>query len=99
MRVMYDGEAFLRHARGGTPRYLSELIGEFERDPSLGVTPVTPYKWVASRHLAEHSSRFVEVPLPNRVRLPTLRAMNARRLRKVEPADVVHHALYEPSAF
>jgi glycosyltransferase involved in cell wall biosynthesis len=96
---MYDGEAFLRHARGGIPRYLSELIGEFEADPSLGITPVTPYKWVASRHLAEHSPRFVEVPLPRRVRLPTLRALNSRRLRHVEPADVVHHGLYEPSAF
>lgn len=96
---MYDGEAFLRHARGGIPRYMTELIGEFEADPSLGVTALTPYKWVASRHLAELDRRFVEVPLPRRIRLPVLRAMNARRLRRVDEADVVHHALYEPTAF
>lgn len=99
IRVLYDGEPFLRHARGGIPRYLTELISEFEADPSLGVTPVTPYKWVASRHLAEHNPRFVEVPLPRRARLPALRAMNAKRLRQTEPADVVHHTLYEPAAF
>ena len=78
---------------------MAELIRQFDADPSLGITPVTPYKWVASRHLAEHGSRFVEVPLPGRVRLSTLRAMNARRLRKAEPADIVHHSLYEPDAF
>lgn len=96
---MYDGEAFLQHARGGIPRYLSELIREFDSDPSLGVTPVTPYKWVASRHLAEHDLRFVELPFPRKVRLPVLRALNARRLRRTEPAEIVHHSLYEPAAF
>src|SRR5690348_4370000 len=99
IRVMYDGESFLRHARGGIPRYLAELIGEFSDDPTLGVTPVTPYKWVASRHLAERDRRFVEVPLPRSVRLPALRALNARRIRRAEPADIVHHSYYQPEAF
>lgn len=96
---MYDGESFLRHARGGIPRYLAELIGEFEDDPALGITPVTPYRWVASRHLAERDRRFVEIPLPRQIRLPVLRRLNARRLRKVEPADIVHHSYYQPEAF
>lgn len=96
---MFDGEAFLQHARGGIPRYLSELIHELRADPALGVVPVTPYKWVASKHLAERDGDFVEVPLPRRVRLKALRAMNARRLRKATPADIVHHSLYEPDAF
>lgn len=96
---MYDGEAFLRHARSGITRYLAELIGEFDADPTLGVTPVTPYKWVASRHLAERDRRFIEIPLPRSIRFPVLRALNARRLRQVEPADIVHHSLYEPEAF
>ena len=99
IRVLYDGEAFLQHSRGGITRYLTELIREFDADPSLGVTPVTPYKWVATRHLAEHDRRFIELPLPRRVRLPTLRALNARRLRRIEPVDIVHHSLYEPEAF
>lgn len=99
IRVLYDGEAFFRHSRGGITRYLSELIREFDADPSLGVTPVMPYKWVATRHLAEIDARFVEVPLPRRVRLTALRALNARRVRQVEPADIVHHSLYEPDAF
>lgn len=96
---MYDGESFLRHARGGIPRYLSELIHEFTRDPSLGITPVTPYKWVASRHLTEGNSGFVEVPLPRSIRYPVLRRLNARRIRNAEPADIVHHSYYQPSAF
>jgi glycosyltransferase involved in cell wall biosynthesis len=96
---MYDGEAFLQHARGGIPRYLTELIHEFDRDPALGVAPITPYRWVANRHLAEHDQRFSELPLPRRVRLPVLRALNQRRLRRSGSADIVHHSLYEPDAF
>lgn len=96
---MYDGESFLRHARGGIPRYLAELIGEFADDPSLGITPITPYKWVASRHLVERDTRFVEVPLPRQIRFPVLRAMNSRRLRRTRPADIVHHSYYQPEAF
>ena len=97
--VMYDGESFFRHARSGIGRYFAELIAEFSADPSLGTRPVTPYKWVASRHLAEHDARFVEVPLPRRVRYPVLRTLNARRLRLAKPADIVHHTFYQPEAF
>jgi glycosyltransferase involved in cell wall biosynthesis len=97
--VMYDGEAFMRHARGGIPRYLTELIGEFRGDPDLGVVPVTPYKWVASRHLAELDRHFIELPLPRRARLGVLRTLNGPRLRRTQPADLVHHSLYEPNAF
>lgn len=99
IRVMYDGEAFFRHARGGIPRYLSHLISQFAHDPTLGVSPVTPYKWIASKHLHEMDPAFVEVPMPGRVRLPVLRRANARRLRNCAPADIVHHSLYEPEAF
>lgn len=102
IRVLYDGEAFMRHARGGIPRYLAELIGQFRADSSLGVEPVTPYRWVASRHLVEHDRRYTEVPLPRSVRLPVLRQLNARRLRTAAAADepdIAHHTLYEPSAF
>lgn len=92
----------MRHARGGIPRYLAELIGQFRANTSLGVEPITPYRWIASRHLAEHDRRYTEVPLPRRVRLPVLRRLNARRLKAAaadgEP-DIVHHTLYEPSAF
>ena len=94
--VMYDGESFFRHARSGIGRYFAELIAEFSADPSLGIRPVTPYKWVASRHLAEQDARFAEVPLPRRVRYPALRALNARRLQRTEPADIVHHTFYQP---
>lgn len=97
--VLFDGEAFLQHARGGIPRYLSELIHELRADPGLGIEPVTPYKWVASKHLAEHGGGYVEVPLPRRFRLRTLRRLNARRLRSTAPTDIVHHSLYEPAAF
>lgn len=97
--VMYDGESFFRHARSGIGRYFAELISEFGEDSTLGVRPVTPYKWVASRHLAEHDSRFVEVPLPRRIRYPVLRTLNGRRIRRAQPADIVHHTFYQPEAF
>lgn len=92
----------MRHARGGIPRYLAELIGEFRADTSLGVEPVTPYRWVASRHLAEQDRGFIELPLPRQLRVPVLRRLNARRLRRIsitDEIDIAHHSLYEPSAF
>ena len=44
--------------------------------------------------------RFVEVPLlPQGTGSQSLRALNARRLRQVEPADIVHHSFTNPQAF
>lgn len=102
IRVLYDGESFFRHARGGIPRYLAQLIREFRTDPQLGVEAITPYRWVASRHLAELRMGHLEVPMPRRFRYPTLRRLNERRLGAVRAAggvDIVHHSLYEPATF
>lgn len=100
MRVLFDGEAFLRHERSGITRYLAELVHRFRSDGSYGVEAITPYRFVASRHLTElFPGRFHRVPLPPRLRVGTLRQLNGTRRRSAPPAvDLVHHSLYEPAA-
>ena len=97
-RVLYDGEAFMRHRRSGITRYFSELIREFRSEPGLGIEPVTPYRWVANRYLSDGLRSYTEVPLPSRVRPAVLRWLNARRTRAAGVADLVHHSLYEERA-
>ena len=97
-RVLFDGESFIRHTRGGISRYLTELIHEFYSDPGLGVDPVTPYRWIATKHMTERRAGFTQIPLPRRLRAPILRRLNAGRLRRIKAVDLVHHALYEEAA-
>jgi glycosyltransferase involved in cell wall biosynthesis len=100
MRVLIDGEAFYRHSRSGITRYFTELIGEYRRDPDLGIEPVTPYRLVANRHLSEalpHSYR--RIPLPARWRAPFFSLANGRAaVRAASSIDLIHHTLYEPAA-
>lgn len=88
----------MRHRRSGITRYFAELVSGFRRDPSLGVEPITPYRYVASAHLAETADGYREVPLPGRIRGDVLHRLNARRVRGAPMADLVHHSLYEPRA-
>jgi glycosyltransferase involved in cell wall biosynthesis len=97
-RVLYDGEAFIRHRRSGITRYFSELIHEFRSEPELGVEPVTPYRWIANGHLAERESGYIQVPLPAAIRPKVLGWVNAPRIRTAEAVDLVHHSLYEEHA-
>ena len=101
-RVLYDGEAFIRHRRSGITRYLAELITEFAEDPSHAVTPVTPFRYVANAHLVDAASGgYRHVPVPGRWRVPLLGRMNRGAERRVGDGagwDLVHHSLYEPPA-
>lgn len=95
-RVMFDGEAFLRHSRSGVTRYFAELISEFLDDPQLCVDPVTPYRYVTSEHLVERvPHRFQRVWLPRRIRYRVLDRVNAGKLSKSGDVDIVHHSIYE----
>jgi glycosyltransferase involved in cell wall biosynthesis len=99
LRVLYDGEAFIRHRRSGITRYLSQLIHELRADRGLGIEPVTPYRWVANSHLAEGWPGYTQIPLPGRFRPAVLGRLNARRVRRAaDDADLVHHSLYEEAA-
>ena len=97
-RVLFDGEAFIRHRRSGITRYLSELIHQFRASPALGVEPVTPYRWVANSHLADGSSDYTQIPLPGRLRPQLLGCLNTRLRRGSGDADLVHHSLYQKEA-
>lgn len=97
-RVLYDGSAFMRHRRSGITRYFAEMIGEFCRDPALGVEPVTPYRYVANEHLVRAvPGRFRQLPLPPQLRDRAFDRLNRRHDAGPEP-DIVHHVLYEPAA-
>lgn len=98
-RVLFDGEAFLRHRRSGITRYFAELIAQYRTSPTLGVEAITPYKYVANAHLAASAPhQFRQIPLPSRYRHPILETLNARRAKRAPVPDLVHHSLYELSA-
>ncbi len=100
MRVLIDGEAFFRHSRSGISRYFTELVREDRRNPDYDVEAVTPYRFVANRHLTEAlSPAYLRVPLPGRWRSPFFHAVNRPPLAKAAGAvDLVHHTLYEQAA-
>lgn len=99
MRVLIDGESFFRHTRSGITRYFTELIRGFETERMLGVLPTTPYRFVASQHLASaFPSRFRQVSLPRRVRPCAFSALNSRAWsRRSTKVDLIHHSLYLPA--
>ena len=73
MKVLFDGEAFFRHSRSGITRNFTELISEFTNNPTLQVEPITPYRFVANRHLVESMpGSYQRVMLPSRGRAPVL---------------------------
>lgn len=103
VKVLFDGEAFFRHRRSGISRYFSELVAHYRAEPSYGVQPVTPYRWVANAHLAERvRGRYLAPPLPGRLRQPVLERLNrvGRLAHGDRPArDLVHHSLVDPQSF
>lgn len=96
-KVLFDDEVFIRVRRSGISKYFTELIAQFRADTSLGIEPLTPYRYVSNAHLKEKEpSRYRAIPLPRRTRVPVLRAANARA--PAPAADIIHHTLYEPEA-
>jgi glycosyltransferase involved in cell wall biosynthesis len=99
MNVLIDDQAFVRHGRSGITRYFTELIREFGADDDLGVTTVTPYRWVANAHVSDMAPRrFRRIPLlPPSARPPLLHALNATTRQKQRAGvDLIHHTLYLP---
>lgn len=98
MRIEFDGSAFYRHRRSGIGRYFSELIGEFAADPTLGVTPVLPYRFITNAQ-AERVPHVHSLPLPRRIRDPLLGRLNAGSARSAarEGHDLLHYPLYDPA--
>ena len=98
-RVLYDGEAFIRHRRSGITRYFAEMIGEFRADPGLGVDAITPYRWVANAHLVHRNPRrYTHIPVPPARRVQVLERLNRRRVANAPAADLLHHSVYDPAA-
>lgn len=95
--VLFEGSAFMLHRRSGISRYLAELVGAYRSDPGLGVHPVTPYAWVTNVH-AGHLPGLRSLPLPYRLRQPTLSWLNATRARRVANWRVAHLPMYVPQA-
>ncbi len=99
-RVLLDGEAFYRHSRSGITRYFTELISAYRRQPELGIDPVTPYRFVANRHLTEAMpNSYRRVPVPARWRAPFFSRVNGRAAERAATSiDLIHHTLYERAA-
>ncbi|TAM89735.1 MAG: glycosyltransferase family 1 protein [Jatrophihabitans sp.] len=99
MRVRFDGAAFVQHRWSGISRYLSELVGAFDAAPELGVVPVLDYRFVSTSHLAATRGGIRSLPLPRRLRRPTLDLLNRVTSRRAGPApSLTHYPLYEPES-
>jgi glycosyltransferase involved in cell wall biosynthesis len=95
--VHFEGTAFVLHRWSGISRYFTELIAAFEGDPSLGVEPVTPYRFVTNKHLAAARPGVYSLPLPRSRRRAVLDRLNRRSARRADLDGVVtHYPLYEP---
>ena len=95
MRVRYDDRIFTMQRRGGISRYFVELITEFSKDPSLGVTPQVGWRWTNNAHAVEAGlGRPLRIPGGSRGRIVRL----ANRLTQVGRAapDIVHDTYYRP---
>lgn len=97
MRVYMDGTAFMQHRRSGISRYVAELVEAFDRDPSLGIEPVTPYRWITNVHADGSRRGFRALPLPRRFRRPVLDRLNRGHARQSGRTDVAHYPLYDDS--
>jgi len=81
--------------RGGISRYFVELITEFTKDPSLGVTPQIGWRWTNNAHAVEAGlGRPLRIPGGSRGRIVRL----ANRTTQIWPAapDLVHDTYYRP---
>jgi glycosyltransferase involved in cell wall biosynthesis len=100
MRVTFDDQIFTGQQIGGAARYFTELLQEFRRNPTHGVEPVTPFRYVITEHLVDSDPARFRTPRRAGIarRGAALRTLNAvrsgSRLRK---ADVIHHTYYLPS--
>jgi glycosyltransferase involved in cell wall biosynthesis len=98
IRVEFEGSAFFEHRRSGITRYFAELIAAYDDDQGLGVSAITPYRFVTNVHLSGAERRIHALPLPRRLRSPVLERLNRRAADAGPPADVVHFPLYNTRA-
>lgn len=100
MRVTFDDQIFTAQKIGGASRYFTELIERYRHDPSLGVEPVTPFRYVITEHLVRSDPRRFRTPPRLRMarRGRVVRTLNAARSgSRLRRADVLHHTYYLPN--
>lgn len=98
MEVLFDSQTFMRQRRGGISRLFSQLIAEFDADPSLGVAARLPFRWSNNTHLTQYLSHRSFRSSPAWVPRHALYAAHLLRTRQYEsPVDLVHHTYYAPS--
>jgi len=95
MRVFFDAQTFMRQRTGGISRLFTDLIREFDADPSLGVEAQLPFRLsnnqYAARDLAYRGMRVTPAWLPRGV------AYAPWWMRGTGPErgnSIVHHTYY-----
>ena len=94
-RVLFDEQTFLMQERGGISRYFTELICQFDGQPSLGVAPLVPARWVKNEHLALAFPERHHIPPGPLRRRPLLKLANRAFASGSGAADLVHHTHYD----
>ena len=95
MRVSYDPQTFLRQRSGGISRLFTDLIKEFDTDPSLGVEVSLPFKASNNVYLANELSGRGLKSMPNWIPRGALYAPWWVRGAKVHQGlEIVHRTYY-----
>jgi glycosyltransferase involved in cell wall biosynthesis len=103
MRVGFDEQVFLAQRHGGISRYVVGLIQALQADPSLGVEPVTGWRFGPNAHAAE-AGLARTLPVLDRLRdgraavvgMGAYYLTNTVARRAARRADVLHHTYTHP---
>lgn len=95
IEVSFDEQTFILQKEGGIPRYFTELIREFQSDPSLGCNP-TSQAHFGIANCAMDAGLIRRVPGPDRVARRIAYAMNSPWRLAGRHADLVHRTYYHP---
>jgi glycosyltransferase involved in cell wall biosynthesis len=100
IRVLFDNQIFQLQSHGGISRYFTELIREFNSNPSLGIEPVLSQDKVHNKHLLNESGIVGLKPIHSRLRA-FLNLLSFQLLVRRRPTDVdiVHSTFYLPGFF
>jgi glycosyltransferase involved in cell wall biosynthesis len=95
INVSFDEQTFILQKEGGIPRYFTELIREFQCDPSLGCNPRSQAHFGIANCAAD-AGLVRRVPGPERVARRIAYAMNSPWRASSRHADLIHRTYYHP---
>ena len=95
INVSFDEQTFILQKEGGIPRYFTELIREFQSDPSLGCSPRSQAHFGIAK-CAIDAGLIRHAPGPDRFARRLAYSMNSPWRASGRRADLIHRTYYHP---